>query len=246
MKFVLIATILLPTAVMAGVTEARGLALSGEMNVETRPHRLLQSAMRSSPSERIFTTLRGTAHEPANDQVHASNSTRDGDARSPQSDHGTEWLHAFVVEAMLNAPSQSAQPFQGRLIAVPDRLDGATTIMVNGEARSAAAVRSALQHQLARRMMFEKPKDPYVADLLYSYAVLEANLGTIASAVELLGLAREYGFPDESLLARKERRYKWTLMLAPIEEKTTLYATLIVAAVLLFYVTRKVWSLCRP
>jgi hypothetical protein len=42
-----------------------------------------------------------------------------------------------------------------------------------------------------------KPKDPYVADLLFALARLNANLVNIESASGLLELAETYGYADQ-------------------------------------------------
>jgi hypothetical protein len=75
------------------------------------------------------------------------------------------------------------------LIPVPERIDAKTSIMVGGVSRSATTVREALYHQLYERMLFVKPKDPYVSDLLFSLATIDANLSGVEGARQLLRLS---------------------------------------------------------
>jgi len=61
-------------------------------------------------------------------------------------------------------------------------------------------LRVALLHQLAERMIFVKPKDAIVADLLYTFALVEKSAKAFESASELLKLAEEYGYAVPTVL----------------------------------------------
>ena len=69
----------------------------------------------------------------------------------------------------------------------------------------------ALRYQLGERMLFVKPTDPVVADLLFSFATLEANTRVLEPAVELLQLAKEYGYHDSAELDARMARYQKTI-----------------------------------
>jgi hypothetical protein len=187
----------------------------------------------------------GTVYELIGDNVNALKWIKEGIIRNSASHFHTEWLHALILEAKVDAMIHPEAPLQNRLLMIPERISDDTEIAVQGAKYSASNVRKALYHQLTERLLFVKPKDPYVADLLYSYAIVEANLGTIHSGLALLQMAREYGFSDEALLREHEKRYRSFTAMLPIKEKVTVYAFIILSAVLVVYVCRKLWSLCR-
>ena len=56
-----------------------------------------------------------------------------------------------------------------------------------------AKVMDALFYQLRERMLFVKPEDPVVGDLLYSFSRLEEDRGSEKGQAGLLKLARAYG-----------------------------------------------------
>ncbi len=66
----------------------------------------------------------------------------------------------------------------------------------------------ALHYQLGERMLFVKPADPVVADLLYGFATVKAHTGAPKPAMELLQLSREYGYHDTADLDAKHARYQ--------------------------------------
>lgn len=68
------------------------------------------------------------------------------------------------------------------------------------------AILEALYFQLGERLLFVKPKDPVVADLLYCLATIEAKTRILEPAVELLAMAREYGYHDVATLDAERAR----------------------------------------
>src|SRR4051812_8229635 len=90
-------------------------------------------------------------------------------------------------------------------------------------------------------MVFVKPKDPYVADLLYSYALIEANLSTVETGIKLLQMAREYGFPDEALLRVHQKRYEFLMTIALIKWWAMVLLGIVIIILFLYYCYRKKW-----
>jgi tetratricopeptide (TPR) repeat protein len=150
----------------------------------------------------------GTAYELMGDNVNALKWITKEIKLNPEAHQSSEWLHALILNAKIEAAKHPDTPLIGRLIDVPERLNAGTEIKVGESSYSASEVSESIYHQLRERMLFVKPKDPYVADLLYSCALIEANLGVVEQGLGLLKLAREYGFPDESLLREHERQYE--------------------------------------
>lgn len=150
----------------------------------------------------------GTAYELIGENENALHWVTASINQTPDGLDGTEWLHQLMLETKIQAahPNQLLPP---RLITVPERLTSDTPISVRaGKTYPAQEVHTAIVIQLQERMGFVNPKDPYVADLLYTCALIKANLSTVESALELLTMARKYGFPDEILLARQEARFQ--------------------------------------
>jgi hypothetical protein len=109
---------------------------------------------------------------------------------------------------------------------------------------------------LHERLLFVKPRDPYVADLLFSFAVIESNLGTSENALGLVRMAREYGFPDQALLRQHERKY-WLAATTDLIIRWGKWVPMILLAILLpFWVRLKLrqpdgwiywaWLRCKP
>jgi hypothetical protein len=63
----------------------------------------------------------------------------------------------------------------------------------------------ALHFQLSERMLFVKPEDPVVADLLHSFSRLEAARYSGEGEANLLKLARKYGYRDGTEQTLAER-----------------------------------------
>jgi hypothetical protein len=206
---------------------------------------LLQKLEQERPGDYSIAANIGTAYELMGDNENALKWIKEGMQRDAKSHYGTEWLHALILEAKIGAGDQPVSTLKKRLLDVPDRLKERTEISVQGQKRAAIDVRHALFHQLTERVFFVKPKDPYVADLLYSYAIVEANIGTLDAAMGLLSLARTYGFPDESLLAKLESKWQWALTMIPIKRNLTTLLIIAALGVVAVYGYRRLAELCR-
>jgi hypothetical protein len=99
----------------------------------------------------------------------------------------------------------------------------------------------ALQHQLAERLVFVKPKDLVVADLLYSFATLSESLLSLESRLELLALSDEYGFADQSRLKMTRNKYQWYLAAARFTRWTPRVLAVLFASVFLRFAYRRKW-----
>lgn len=65
-----------------------------------------------------------------------------------------------------------------------------------------------LIYQLKERMVFVKPKDAVVANLLFSLSVIESHTDVVEEAIPLTKMAVEYGFRDNGLVAGKMALYQ--------------------------------------
>jgi tetratricopeptide (TPR) repeat protein len=176
------------TSVPAEQLSVRALELiySGHSN-EAIP--LLQKAEETTPGDYSIAANLGTAFELVGDNKSALKWIQTAMQRNPSSHQGTEWVHVLILEAKLRDATKPGSSLSTPLIPVPERIDAKTSIMVGGVSRSATTVREALYHQLYERMLFVKPKDPYVSDLLFSLATIDANLSGVEGARQLLRLS---------------------------------------------------------
>lgn len=159
----------------------------------------------------------GTAYELIGDNANALKWIAEGIHRNEDSHYGTEWLHALILKAKIASAKEPDQALKVHLIEVPKSMNSDTIISVDGVNRSMSDVRSAMIYQLHERMVFVKPRDPYVADLLYSLALIEAHLSTVETGLELLELARQYGFPDVALLEEQKQSFQFIITMAGIK-----------------------------
>ena len=181
----------------------------------------------------------GTAYELIGDNENALKWIMVGIARNPESHSGSEWLHALILEAKIEAQRHPGQPLPRHLLEVPETVKPDTMIAVKGRQVPAQDVWTALAYQLEERMVFVKPKDPYVADLLYSFALLEASLHTAETAQGLLELAEQYGFPDHALVMQQQERLGRTIVWGQIRFWTPI---LLGVALFVYICRRKKWG----
>ena len=157
---------------------------------------LLQTAETLSPGDYSVAANLGTACELVGDNAEALRWITEAMRRNPDSHHGTEWVHVLVLKAKLRAAAANGSGPFPPLVDGPSRVKPETPLPTDGAVRNAADVRDAISYQLHERMLFVKPKDPYVADLLFALASLNANLVNIESASGVLALAETYGYAD--------------------------------------------------
>ena len=156
---------------------------------------LLQKAETLAPDDYSIAANLGTACELLGDDAEALRWITEAVRRNPDSHRGTEWVHILVLKAKLRDTGSPRATFPP-LIDVPERVTPETPLRIDGVTRKAADVRDALAYQLHERMLFVKPRDRFVADLLFSLARLNANLVNIESASGILALAETYGYSD--------------------------------------------------
>lgn len=152
----------------------------------------------------------GTAYELAGDNVEALHWIDEGIQRNKYSHSGSEWLHKLILEVKITLDSQPDYLADRHILPIETLRVRNThyTIEIAGVTRSAVELRRELEYQLGERMLFVKPKDAIVADLLYSFAILEANAHVLEPAVGLLEMAREYGYHDSVDIDTKIAQYQ--------------------------------------
>jgi len=208
----------------------------------------------ASPGSYSVAANLGTAYELAGDNVKALHWIEEGIKRNDNSHYGTEWLHVKILEAKIAVESDPDYLKTQHILDFPEEemRNGNFIYRYRDREIHQSKLLDALHYQLGERMLFVKPTDPVVADLLYSFAVLEANTRVLEPAVELLGLAKSYGYYDVADIDERLARYNHTIdttsKIHPrVVVEFVLVGTLFLFLLLLgFLVARSFYRLIRP
>lgn len=151
----------------------------------------------------------GTALELVGSDDIALQWIRVGIQRNAAEHEGTEWLHARILEAKialkrdpryLDTRSVAGVRFDSALLpALPATYPPGN----DGRPVSPHALDKAFNYQLHERMLFVKPKDAVVANLLMDWATLNLAGGPVESAQALYPLAERYGAPRTPLVTAR-------------------------------------------
>jgi len=139
----------------------------------------------------------GTAYELKGDIPLAIQWIAEGIKRDANSHYGTEWLHLLILETKLELKNNPTLLKNNHIINLPKKFNETTLISIKGKNYSLKSIRNALFYQLKERLIFVKPKDEVVADLLYTFAKIEEQTTVVEEADKLLMMAKEYGFDNQ-------------------------------------------------
>lgn len=150
----------------------------------------------------------GTALELAGHDAVALKWIRLGMRRDVGEHHGTEWLHARILEAKIaDAAGRWDRKRSIAGIAFTDALLPPLPVAMpagnDGKPVKPNELDRAFHYQLAERMQFVRPKDWVVGNLLSDWATLNLAGGPIENAKALHGLALRYGAPRSVLWAER-------------------------------------------
>jgi tetratricopeptide (TPR) repeat protein len=158
---------------------------------------LLQKLETEKPGDYSVAANLGTAYELSGQNELARKWIHEGLRRNPDSHFGTEWLHLAILDAKIQQQANPKYFDQHSVLNVDYRTlkTGALEMQIGDEKHRLHDLTEALRYQLVERLKFVKGKDPAVASLLFDYAAIEAGTATLESAISLLQLAAEYGYP---------------------------------------------------
>ena len=140
----------------------------------------------------------GTAYELEGNNPLAIEWIKEGIKRNAESHGGTEWLHVLILETKLELENNATLLKNKHLIDLPARFEETTLVSIKGKSYSVKSIRDALFYQLKERLIFVKPKDEVVADLLYTFAKIEEQTTVVEEAEYLIDMAIEYGFDNQN------------------------------------------------
>lgn len=169
---------------------------------------LLLQVEESSPGRYSTAANLGTAYELAGDNENALKWISEGIVRNEDSHGGTEWLHQRILQTKIRLATDPKYLTSHHIISLPEQFENDTVVEVGGSERSIKQIAQAIQYQLNERLIFVKPPDPIVADLLFTYAEIAAHVYVVESALSLLDLSQQYGFADAPLLQQKIEQYR--------------------------------------
>ena len=153
------------------------------------------------PGEYFIAANLGTAYELAGNNQEALRWIKEGIRRNPDSHEGTEWLHAKILEAKIEADKDPSYFTRSSVLQLQNvkMSSRSNEVFLAGEKRRVRDIERALQYQLEERFQFVKQADPAVASLLYDYAVIERQAGVLEFARDLARMAAEFGCPAQKV-----------------------------------------------
>ncbi len=207
----------------------------------------LEALETKSPGNYSTASNLGTAYELKGDNRKALQWISEGIKRNPESHEGTEWLHELILQAKLKMEKEPDWLKNHHILDADETQIAASDYRLRASDRSLSLkeIQTALRHQLTERMLFVKPKDPIVADLLHTYAMVEAHATVMESAIELMTLSKEYGVSDPMLIDSQLADFERALKRATLLREVLFYAISIgvVGAFVggLYYCHRRKW-----
>ncbi|NRA38892.1 MAG: hypothetical protein HRU15_12175 [Planctomycetes bacterium] len=158
----------------------------------------------------------GTAYELSGNNVAALKWITIGIERNAHAHHGTEWLHTLILEVKIKLQENPDFLRQGHIIPLPEVFMDETVILIGETPFKVSKITKALEYQLLERVVFVKPEDEVVADLLFTLARINAQTNILEESIELLQLSSQYGFAQSPLLIDKLEEYKGTIVRAEL------------------------------
>ncbi|MEO5913365.1 MAG: hypothetical protein ABIS50_03970 [Luteolibacter sp.] len=183
----------------------------------------------------------GTAYELKGELNLALKWISEGIRRNPDSHMGTEWLHVEILKARMKLKENPDYLREHHVIELPESFSATSSFKIDGDSHTGDDVRDALEYQLRERMIFVKPPDPIVADLLFTFGQVEGRTNVVESGMQLMEMAREYGFPNPELIAEATKQYEWAFTLR--KTRRIIYIILAISALAAFLILayRKEW-----
>src|SRR5688572_26564188 len=177
---------------------------------------ILKTLESEKPGDYSIAANLGTAYELSGQNEEARKWIQEGIRRNPDSHFGTEWLHVAILDAKIQLQSDPNYFDHHSVLNIDYRAleTGAKVIQLGTEEHRLHDLTDALRYQLIERLKFVKGKDPAVASLLFDYAAIEAGTATLESAISLLQLAGEYGYPAgriDPLIASYTRTIRFSI-----------------------------------
>lgn len=164
-----------------------------------RAKAIFQEIEKKLPNRYQTATNLGTVYELLGKNDSAYYWIKKGIELNPHSHEGSEWIHLKILEAKINAKGDEKYLWSTNILGI-NFGDGKTP-----EYKSNMPLDTLAKHiyiQLNERMTFLKPKDPTVAQLLFSLGNAYAITHDVKTGLKVLKLAQEYGYQSDILNKR--------------------------------------------
>ncbi len=169
---------------------------------------VFQQIEENTPGRYTTAANLGTAYELNGQLEDALKWVSEGINRNPDSHLGTEWLHVEIIKSLIRLRDDPDYFESNHILEIPEIVSKDWLLKIGGNEFTLTEVMAALDYQLKERMIFIKPPDPVVADLLYSYGLLEARTRIVETGIPLLKLSLQYGFSDLSSIENEISNYE--------------------------------------
>lgn len=175
----------------------------------------------------------GTAYELKGDLDSALKWIQEGIRRNPDSHHSTEWVHVEILKARIKLRENPRYLHDHRVIPMPDSYTEESSVSIGGHNYHPREISDSIEYQLQERMIFVKPPDPVVADLLFTFGQIESRINILQSGKRLLNMAHTYGFTNPALITREINLYDEAI--AAAQTRKTIRTTLWITGILLVF-----------
>lgn len=160
------------------------------------------------PNKYSIASNLGTAYELNGENEKALKWITEGIKRDANSHYGTEWLHQLILKLKIEERQNKDFLQTKRAIPLPEKFKLDDNITIDNQTHTISDIQKALGYQLRERLVFVKPTEQIVADLLYTNARIEAQLSTVEEGLKYLELAEIYSFANPKLLEEKRAYYQ--------------------------------------
>ncbi|RYD41761.1 MAG: tetratricopeptide repeat protein [Verrucomicrobiaceae bacterium] len=154
----------------------------------------------------------GTAYELNGELENALTWIRQGLVRNNNSHHDTEWLHVEILKTRIKLREDPDYLRQNHVINLPDTYIFSSPVRIGDDTRAVSDIQSAILHQLKERILFVKPPDSVVADLLFTLGQITAHTMNLESSLGLLNMSSDYGYANPAQLTATISQYERTIL----------------------------------
>jgi tetratricopeptide (TPR) repeat protein len=208
---------------------------------------LLRTLEKEEPGDYGIAANLGTALELSGNNEEALEWINEGMRRNSDSHEGTEWLHSQILRAKIRFQTDPHYFDQHSVLNVDfEKLEHSSDLInVAGTPMAPDRLRKALIYQLKERLQFVKTNDLPVASLLWDLAGLEAGTHTLESAIQLLTMAQDFGYPRERV-APMILRYSNIIRMAQIRRWVVYSICGSAFLAFIVYAIRRGWIIYTP
>lgn len=183
----------------------------------------------------------GTAYELKGELELALKWIREGIRRNSESHLGTEWLHVEILKTRIKLKENPGYLRQNHVIKLPDSYSKTSSIQIEDRQLTIAQIADSIHYQLQERMIFVKPPDPVVADLLFTFGEIEGRTNVVESGIKLFEMANDYGFANPDLITGDIKRYEQSILHGKIWRIIRIALSVLAFMIVLVFAWRKKW-----